>query len=90
VPALPAILLLTGAVVLGLLLGRDYLRRVRSKPALIGFHLLLGAGGIEVTVMLLRGAPSGAAMLVRLLLKAATGFLRYLAWFVGASAALAK
>lgn len=126
-PALPAVLLLTGAAVLGLLLGRDYVRHVRSKPALIGFHLLLGAGGLEVTVMLLRGAPSGAAMPVGLLLKAAagllgfallsglvapiigrrsrgtmnvalcvhvsaaaSGFLLCLAWFVGASAALAK
>ena len=76
-PALPAVLLLTGAVVLGLLLGRDYLRRVRSKPALIGFHLLLGAGGLEVTVMLLRGSPGGASLPAGLLLKGTAGLLGF-------------
>jgi len=77
VPALPAILFLAGAVVLGLLLGRDYLRRVRSKPALIGFHFLLGAGGIEVTLMLMRGAPGGTTLPVSLLLKSAAALLGF-------------
>jgi hypothetical protein len=56
--ALPVLLLLTGAVGLGLLLGVFYLRGVR-RPVLIGVHLLLGAGGLEGMVVLLHGTPSG-------------------------------
>ncbi len=55
--ALPALLLLTGAAILGTLLGLNYLRGVRSKPVMIGFHLLLGGGGLEVMAMLLHGTP---------------------------------
>jgi len=57
VTAIPPLLLLTAAVVLGLILGVQYLQRKRSPPALIGFHLLLGAGGLEVLAMLLHGTP---------------------------------
>lgn len=75
--AVPALLLLSVAVVLGLLLGIDYLRRVRSKPTLIGFHLLLGAGALEVIVMLLRGTPDGAVAPAGPLLEAAAGLLAF-------------
>ena len=54
---IPVLILLSAAVVLGIVLGLQYLRRERSKPALIGFHLLLGAGGLEVLAMLLHGTP---------------------------------
>jgi len=57
--ALPVLLLLGGATALGVVLGIQYLRRIRSQPVLIGMHLLLGAGGMEVLAMLLRGAPDG-------------------------------
>jgi hypothetical protein len=57
--ALPAIVVLTVAVGLGIYVGILYLRRVR-KPVLIGLHLLLGVAGIEAMVMMLRGAPDGA------------------------------
>jgi len=60
--AIPAVLLLSGAVALGVVLGLEYLRRARSKPTIIGLHLLLGAGGLEVIAMLLRGTPDGAVM----------------------------
>lgn len=75
--ALPALVLLTGSVGLGLLLGLEYLRRVRSKPAVIGFHLLFGAASVEVMAMLLRGAPNQDAPLAGLLLKAAAGLLAF-------------
>jgi hypothetical protein len=68
---------MTAAVILGLLLGRDYLRRVRSKPALIGFHLLLGAGSLEVTVMLLRGAPGGNVVPAGLILQLTAGLVAF-------------
>ena len=55
--AIPPLLLLTAAVALGVILGVQYLQRKRSPPVLIGFHLLLGAGGLEVLAMLLHGTP---------------------------------
>lgn len=60
--ALPSFILLTAAVVLGVLLGVDYLRGVRSSAGMIGAHLLLGAGALETVAMLLRGTPDGTAM----------------------------
>jgi len=53
--------LLTAAVGLGLYLGLLYLRRVR-KPVVVGAHLLLGAAGLETTVVMLRGAPDGVTL----------------------------
>ena len=58
--SIPAALLLTTAVALGLYLGWLYLKRVR-RPALIGLHLLLGAASLQVTLMMLRGMPNGDA-----------------------------
>lgn len=58
--SIPAALLLTAAVTLGLYLGWLYLRRQR-RPALIGLHLLLGAASLQVTMMMLRGMPNGEA-----------------------------
>jgi hypothetical protein len=55
----PAIVLLSASVALGLFLGLKYLRRVRSKPALIAVHLMLGGAGLEGMAMLLRGTPDG-------------------------------
>lgn len=57
--SVPAIALLTAAAAVGVFLGWLYLRRVR-RPVLVGVHLLLGVGGLETMVMLLRGAPNGA------------------------------
>jgi hypothetical protein len=59
--ALPALVLLTAAAGLGLIMGWRYLRGLRNAPVMIGSHLLLGAGGLEVLAMLLRGAPDGSA-----------------------------
>ena len=75
--AIPAVLLLGGAVVLGVLLGLDYLRRVRSRPTLIGLHLLLGAGAVEVVAMLLRGTPNGATIPAGTILQASAGLLAF-------------
>jgi hypothetical protein len=57
VTAIPVLLLLGVTTALGIWLGVDYLKRVRSRPALVGFHLLLGMGGLEVLAMLLHGTP---------------------------------
>ena len=75
--ALPPILLLVAAVALGVLLGLQYLRRVRSKPTLIGLHLLLGAGSLEAVAMLLHGAPDGAVTPAIAILQAAAGLLAF-------------
>jgi hypothetical protein len=56
--AFPVILIVTAAVLLGLYLGLLYLRGER-KPVLIGLHVLLGLGGLEATIMLMHGSPSG-------------------------------
>jgi len=77
VTAIPALVLLSGSVALGLLLGLEYLRRVRSKPAVIGFHLLFGAASVEVMAMLIRGTPDGGIAPTGWMLKAATGLLAF-------------
>jgi hypothetical protein len=77
VRAIPAVLLLTGAVVLGVLLGIEYLRRVRSKPLVIGLHLLLGAGSLEVMAMLLHGTPDGAATPALKILQATAALMAF-------------
>jgi len=56
--AIAALALLTAAAGLGVWLGALYLRRER-KPAVVGAHLLLGAAGLELTVVMLRGSPDG-------------------------------
>ena len=71
---IPAIALLSTASALGLFLGWLYLRRVR-RPVLVGTHLLLGVGGIETMVMLLRGAPNGDVAPVGMLGPVAAGLL---------------
>jgi hypothetical protein len=57
--ALPALLLVTVAVALGIYLGVLYLRRVRPQKLLLGAHILLGMGGLEQVAILIHGAPSG-------------------------------
>jgi len=57
---LPPLLILSASAVLGIFLGLFYLRGVR-KPALIGFHFLLGAAAMETTAVVLHGAPNGEA-----------------------------
>jgi hypothetical protein len=56
--AVPVLVILSGAVLLGLYLGLLYLRGER-KPVLIGVHFLLGVGGLEALVMLMHGTPGG-------------------------------
>ena len=56
---LPSLLLVTGAVLLGIYLGIFYLRGVRPKRILLGAHILMGMGGVEQLVLLIHGAPSG-------------------------------
>jgi CDP-diglyceride synthetase len=60
--AIPSLLLLIAALALGIFLAWQYLRRVRSKPAHGAVHLMLGVAGLELMVMLRRGAPDGTVM----------------------------
>ncbi len=71
--AMPAILLVSVQVVIGLYLGFNYLNGERNKPALIGTHLLLGAVALEIMALLLRGAPNGEATAGRPVLTVAAG-----------------
>ncbi len=82
---IPVLVLLGAAVCLGLFLGTQYLRQVRSRPAMIGLHLLLGAGGFEVLVMLLSGAPDGTVLAAGGQGRIAAGLL-LLALFTGLTA----
>lgn len=58
---LPVALILTASMGLGLWMGWQFLRRARSNPIHIGFHLILGVVGLEAMVMLMRGALDGQA-----------------------------
>lgn len=58
----PVVLLLGTGAAIGAFMGYRYLRGQRNSRTLAGVHLLLGIGGLEVMVMLLRGAPSGEAV----------------------------
>jgi hypothetical protein len=73
--ALPALILLGVTVALGLYLGLQFLRKQPMRPGMIGLHFLLGAGGLEVMVMLLRGAPSGRLAVPGSLGNSAAAFL---------------
>jgi hypothetical protein len=84
--ALPSLLLVTGAVLLGIYLGIFYLRGVRPKRILLGAHILMGMGAVEQLALLIHGAPSGA-MASESLVKAATGLFA-LAIFSGLTAPL--
>jgi hypothetical protein len=84
--AIPPILFLTAAAGSGLVLGWLYLRRKR-KPVLIGLHLLLGAGGLETMIILLRGPPNGDASPTGAFGSVASGLLA-LAMFSGLTAPL--
>lgn len=59
---IPVLVLLSAAVALGLVLGLQYVRRVGSKPTLIGLHLILGGAGLEGMAILLRGTPDGTRL----------------------------
>jgi hypothetical protein len=59
---IPDVILLGASAILGLYLGWAYLRRLPRRPVLVGSHLLLGAAGLEIMVVLLRGTPSGQSL----------------------------
>ena len=56
-PMFPFLALPLAAMALGLVLVGLHLRGIR-KPVLIGLHLLLGLGALEVLVVLLKGTGS--------------------------------
>jgi hypothetical protein len=55
----PALAVIGSTVAIGLYMGWRFLKGVRNNRVLIGFHLVLGVIGLEVTAMVIRGAPSG-------------------------------
>ncbi|MFZ4111488.1 MAG: hypothetical protein ACOYKQ_13585 [Polymorphobacter sp.] len=55
----PALAVIASTVVIGIYMGWRYLRGERNNRVLVGFHLVLGVIGLEVTAMVIRGAPSG-------------------------------
>ncbi len=56
-PMFPFLILPLAAMALGVVLVGLHLRGIR-KPVLIGLHLLLGLGALEILVVLLKGTPS--------------------------------
>jgi hypothetical protein len=56
------ILFLSGSVALGTYLGWQYLQRLRSKPAHVAIHIILGFAGLEMMAMLFRGTPDGEVL----------------------------
>ncbi len=48
-------------MILGVILGLEYLRGVRSRPGMIAAHLILGFLAMEQMAMLLGGSPNGQA-----------------------------
>jgi hypothetical protein len=55
----PAIGVLGTTVAIGLYMGWRHLKGRRNDRVLIGFHLLLGVAGLEVTAILVRGHFTG-------------------------------
>ena len=82
----PSLLLVTGAVLIGIYLGVLYLKGVRPQRILLGGHVIMGIGGVEQVALLIRGTPSGALETAPLL-KAAAGLLAF-AIFSGLTAPL--
>ncbi len=80
-PMFPFIALPLAAMALGLVLVVLHLRGIR-KPLLIGLHLLLGLGALEVLVVLLKGAPGSDGLPAGDFGNVAAGFLA-LAAFIG-------
>ena len=80
-PMFPFIALPLAAMALGLVLFVLHLRGIR-KPLLIGLHLLLGLGALEVLVVLLKGAPGSDGLPAGDFGNVAAGFLA-LAAFIG-------
>ncbi len=71
---LPALLLVSFAVAVGVYLGLLYLRRVRPIKAWLGAHILVGMGGVEQVAILIHGAPSGVMLKAGSFGTAALGF----------------
>ena len=80
-PMFPFLALPLAAMALGLVLLVFRLRRIR-KPMLIGLHLLLGLGALELLVVMLKGAPGNEGLPAGDFGDVAAGFLA-LAAFIG-------
>jgi hypothetical protein len=60
-PIFPFMILPLAVLAVGLVLVVYYLRGIR-KPIVIGLHVLLGFGALELLVMLLKGTPNGDSL----------------------------
>jgi len=58
---MPVVLLMSMCVGLGLWMAWQFLRRAKSNPMHIGFHLILGLASLEATAVLMRGSLDGQA-----------------------------
>ena len=85
----PVVLLIGITVALGLYMGLNYLRGEKNKPEVIGFHFLIGVGGLEVLMMLLAGGPDGTEMAKVTTAQIAAGLIAG-ALVIGVLAALGK
>jgi len=80
-PMFPFIVLPLAVLAVGLFLVSLHLRGLR-KPVVIGLHVLLGFGALELLVVLLKGTPNGEALPAGDFGNVAAGFLA-LAGFLG-------
>ena len=80
-PIFPLIILPIAVMAVGFILFAFHLRGIR-KPMMIGLHVLLGFGALELMVVLLKGTPSGDTLPAGEFGNVAAGFLA-LAGFLG-------
>ena len=59
----PGLAVIGSTVAIGLYMGWRFLMGERNNRVLIGFHLVLGVIGLEVTALLIKSAPGGARAL---------------------------
>ena len=61
-PTWPALLVFGATVAIGLYMGLNYLKGRRDNRNLVAVHIIIGIVGLEVFVLLLRGAPDGTRL----------------------------
>jgi len=79
-PMFPFIVLPLAVLAVGLFLVSLHMRGIR-KPVVIGLHVLLGFGALELLVVLLKGTPNGEALPAGDFGNVAAGFLALAAFF---------
>jgi len=75
VSPVPIYLLLGGAAALGVHLGYNRLTRRRSRPEVVGLHLLFGAASLEPLLITLHGGVAGSGVKAPVFGLLAAGFI---------------